>query len=519
MEIDREEPSKKRNAPEEEILCAFCKNTALFTEDHSGFSVFDTKGTEVILEPKSFCGGVCQQRYYKFNDKRVGESTWAHVRRNFFMREFEKTIHVMFRYHYSIRHIIGLGESDTTILLPELERIVFINLFEMDILRYYNRTSRLSSGGKHSILVGGNDMLYMRGYNGDGQLGFGADIHSFFQWRPMHIPNVVAVSCGNLHTLILQRDDSGKTHVSVSGNNEKGQLGIGDTTGFPRNRFVELYNLNVNVISIATGGDFSVLLVDDGTLLTCGNNNHGQLGRGDTSMIESPLFESGMDHTDKPVSGVIGVSCGDGHTMIVKADGTLWGCGANHYNQKTPAKFVFGKHNRFVQVELDANGDKLNDVISVHCGSNHTLIIRRDGSVWGTGFHMEGQLGTNRPLLGKEHIIAFEKVSGIEKRAVGATCSKKASIVIDEEGGVWATGTNGHSQLGFNNRFTMAIFRKVPNGEDVVEVSMEESLISFLLKKDDSLWIAGKDHGTFQRTEYLVPLEKHTQTDTKRPRQ
>ena len=71
----------------------------------------------------------------------------------------------------------------------------------------------------------------------------------------------------------------------------------------------------------------SFILKNDGTLWSCGNNNEGQLGLGDTS------YRSIFTQITTNADDIKEIYCGYNHTLILKNDGTLWGCGYNHYGQ------------------------------------------------------------------------------------------------------------------------------------------------------------------------------------------
>ena len=73
--------------------------------------------------------------------------------------------------------------------------------------------------------------------------------------------------------------------------------------------------------------DNSLILKNDGTLWGTGDNQYGQLGLGDTTNRNT--FTQITTNTDNVKS----VYCGGSHAFILKNDGTLWGCGRNDYGQ------------------------------------------------------------------------------------------------------------------------------------------------------------------------------------------
>ena len=129
----------------------------------------------------------------------------------------------------------------------------------------------------------------------------------------------------------------------------------------------------------------SLILENDGTLWGCGQNNYGQLGLGDNN--NRNIF------TQVTTNDVKSVYCGDSHTFILENDGTLWGCGRNNEGQLGLGDTA--NRNTFTQITTNAN-----DIKEIYCGFYHTLILKNDNTLWGCGHNEYGQLGlgdtTNR---------------------------------------------------------------------------------------------------------------------------
>ena len=176
------------------------------------------------------------------------------------------------------------------------------------------------------------------------------------------------------HSLILKNDGT----LWSCGYNVYGQLGLGDTTN--RNTFTQVTTNTNDIKSIYCGDYHSFILKNDGTLWGSGYNGYGQLGLGNTS--KKYTFTQVTTNADDIKS----VYCGAYHTFILKNDGTLWGCGRNDYGQlglgDTSSRYTF--------TEITTNID---DIKSVYCGDYHTIMLKNDGTLWGCGSNNYGQLG------------------------------------------------------------------------------------------------------------------------------
>ena len=79
-------------------------------------------------------------------------------------------------------------------------------------------------------------------------------------------------------------------------------------------------------IWIAGGDGHTVALKEDGTVWAWGNNANGQLGDGTTTERHTPVQVSGL-------SNIIAIAAGSDHTIALKQDGTVWGWGSNSHGQ------------------------------------------------------------------------------------------------------------------------------------------------------------------------------------------
>ena len=89
--------------------------------------------------------------------------------------------------------------------------------------------------------------------------------------------------------------------------------------------------------------------------------------------------------TEIPTETLTGnLSSGSIHTMILKKDGTLWATGNNYYGQLGTGDTT----------NISTPKQVMSEVSSVSSGSGHTMILKKDGTLWATGDNSSGQLGT-----------------------------------------------------------------------------------------------------------------------------
>lgn len=135
---------------------------------------------------------------------------------------------------------------------------------------------------------------------------------------------------------------------------------------------------------------------------------------------------------------------------------------------------------------LDQNNDleendtqTTGDVKSVVAGDEFTLVLLKDGSLWGFGFNSSGQLGLGDSIVNQlepTKIIA----SGVSKIAA----SDRYSMIIKDDNTLWATGDN-EKRFGNGNEDDFNTFTQIK--EDVLEVSCGPSHSSIITTSGDLL--------------------------------
>jgi alpha-tubulin suppressor-like RCC1 family protein len=204
--------------------------------------------------------------------------------------------------------------------------------------------------------------------------------------------SIKQISCGYYHSLILKNDNT----LLGSGWNNYGQMGVGHINN--QHTFVQLLQQDApakllhqpfdNIKSVSCGRDHTFILKNDNTLWGTGSNYIGQLGLGHT--------DNQYTFVQIPVDNIKSVSCGSFHTLILKNDNTLWGSGYNYKGQlglgHTDDQHTF---DQILQKDTPAKllRRPIDNIKSVFCGDEHTLILKNDNTLLGTGYNRSGQLG------------------------------------------------------------------------------------------------------------------------------
>jgi alpha-tubulin suppressor-like RCC1 family protein len=233
-------------------------------------------------------------------------------------------------------------------------------------------------------------------------------------------------ACGDQHSAAVKTDGT----LWTWGDNYYGTLG--DNTRTTRNSPIQTISGGTNWKSVS-GNYYTIgAIKTDGTLWLWGHNAYGQLGDNTIANKSSPVQTIAGGTTWSQVS------CGSGHTVALKTDGTLWTWGQNTYGQLGDTTTA----NRSSPVQTIAGGTTWKQVVA---GFSHTAAIKTDGTLWCWGHNAYGQLGDNTITYRSSPVQTI--AGGTNWKVLSAGY---ATAAIKTDGSLWTWGNNTRGQLGDN---------------------------------------------------------------------
>ncbi|KAJ1473604.1 regulator of chromosome condensation 1/beta-lactamase-inhibitor protein II [Baffinella frigidus] len=235
----------------------------------------------------------------------------------------------------------------------------------------------VSCGMAHTLAVTVSGALYAWGQGADGQLGLGeADEGGETVLSPVCVDALSDVplsqtACGARHSLAVSREGG----LFAFGLADDGRLGFGlgdgeEPEGARRLPLQARLGSGAHVRSVAAGGHHSVIVLEDGEVLTSGWGSYGQLGHGDSkASTPTPKLQT---PNPNPQDG---------------EDGEVLTCGRGSYGQLGHGDLK----SRGVATSVGALKGVV--VVKVACGDTHTLALAITGEVYSWGAGEDGQLG------------------------------------------------------------------------------------------------------------------------------
>lgn len=230
--------------------------------------------------------------------------------------------------------------------------------------------------------------------------------------------------------------------------------------------------------AISTGQAHSLALSDEGKIYVWGDNTDGQLGNGTTAHVGRPTL---LNSTKKWAKALTGYA----HSLAIADDGTLWAWGLNDRGQ-----LGLGTAEGMIMSPTQVGTDT--DWESIAVGGNHSLAIKKDGSLWSWGSHDSGQLG-NGQTSGQTTVPT--RVGSDSNWAKVFACNNwKASFAIKTDGSLWAWGTGQNYMLGTGSTSAQDTPIEVGQGRKWKKVSYARSRNTFALAEDGTLWAVGRNN-------------------------
>ncbi|MEI6654205.1 MAG: cadherin-like beta sandwich domain-containing protein [Verrucomicrobiota bacterium] len=302
----------------------------------------------------------------------------------------------------------------------------------------------ISAGSAHSLALCSDGTVAAWGYNYYGQLGNGTTTDSnvpvaIIQSGVLAGKTIIAVSIGYSHSLVLCSDGT----VAAWGRNTDGQLGNGTTIDSNVPVLVPKTGVltDKNVVAISAGYYHNIALCADGTVASWGRNNYGQLGNnssGTNSSVPVNITTSGA------LNGKTAATLGAGsdHSLVLCLDGSIVTWGRNNNGQLGDGSNT----NSPIPVDVDASDVLAGRIVKmIVAGGFHNLASCSDGTLVAFGRNTNGQLGNSGTVDANAPIaIALAPVL-TGKTVVALQAANAHSLAICSDGSIasWGSGNNG----------------------------------------------------------------------------
>lgn len=281
------------------------------------------------------------------------------------------------------------------------------------------------------------------GANTHGQLG---QSHTKDQFLPQSSAPGTAdlqhITGGGGHSLVLTSEGS----LLACGSNASGELGTGGgavVTCFT----VVPFSSPVLVRQVAAGWDFSLAVTENGTIYSWGNNKFCQLGRvtEEKTSMQPEVIQDGLP------PGIRGVSVAAGlrHALLLSEDGTVHTWGQNRRGQVGDVVGSDGKQLGIVPYPLKLAVPEDVMPVQIAAGAYHSGFRAGCGAVYMWGCNKYGQTShhpDSNTRITDPYCIAISVFGGRQVRHIA--CGWTHSLAVTDSGEVYSWGRADYGQLG-----------------------------------------------------------------------
>ncbi|MCC0630928.1 chromosome condensation regulator [Clostridioides sp. ZZV15-6388] len=323
------------------------------------------------------------------------------------------------------------------------------------------------------VVVDKNNNIYVTGANQFNKLGIGEynnePIRKFTNITEqsnsfIFMDDIKEITTSRNTMFIVKNDGT----AYATGNNNYGQLGLGDTIN--RNKFTQINLDNIKKISTSIDGSTTFAIKNDGTLYSTGLNTKGQLGLGD--IVNRNTF------TKVNIQNIRDVVLGTTHSHAIKEDNTLYSCGENTHGQ-----LGMGSESNHPDV-LTFTVNNITNVRDVYCSDTTTFIVKDTNIAYCCGYNNNSQLGMGNTTDQYSFIKCMENVKEVIPNEIN-------TYIITIYNTAYSTGLNTDYCLGLNSNSNQSAFSEIPIS-NVVKVAPNRNNAVLLLTSEGDVYTAGK---------------------------
>ena len=278
------------------------------------------------------------------------------------------------------------------------------------------------------------------------------------------------VEAGDGFTVELKADGTVWSH----GQNQYGQLGVGDTNSYNEPQKVKIIKNTIknedgsktdieDTIKDISVGNYQVLaLGQTGKVYAWGYGEKGQLGIGSEYNHESPVVVT--DIYKKQLQDIVKVEAGENVSFAITSKGKVYAWG-NGYSSRAQlldlpenavditSKYVLTGDGKVYNISTKEQLSIVGKIVDLDEGTNHTVMLTNDGRAYAIGDNTYGQLSNGNNVPSETSPVAVRKDSeniftGIKEIKAG----DKTTVIVTTDGKVYACGMNDNNELGIENK-------------------------------------------------------------------
>ncbi len=341
-----------------------------------------------------------------------------------------------FTFGYNERGGLGLGTLSEGEAVPTA--VVKDNLGDRAI-------TDIAGGDGYSLMLADDGTVFSAGWNSRGRTGLGiteGETTIPTAMAPDHVADrrITEVSATWTHSVVLAEDGT----ALAFGNDSDGQTGLGRSSGWTTVATpIDTTHLGDRPITqVSAGAGFSLVVDDEGTVYSFGDNRDGQTGHG--TSVGNTLVATPIDTTHIGDRAITQAAAGFSHSLLLAEDGTVFSFGTNGLG-RTGLGLSVGFTREATPIDTSNLGDR--SVTQVAAGG-FSLLLTDDGTVFSFGGNRDGRTGLGTTDGATSVATPIDTSNLGDREIVDIAASSWHGLLLADDGSVFAFGRNSFGRTG-----------------------------------------------------------------------
>lgn len=179
---------------------------------------------------------------------------------------------------------------------------------------------------------------------------------------------------------------------------------------------------------------------------------------------------------------VSNVSSGSNHNLLIRDDGSLWGFGYG-----LDGNYALGSFANITEpTQIGTDTDWSNS----YAGGTYTIVQKNNGSLWGVGNNSQGAVGIGPN--GSSQVIEVLTQIGNDYDWWKVSAASSHTLAIKTDGTLWGWGSNQSKALLYSESSNTIFYSPIQIGNDTDWIEVEAGLHSSVaIKEDGTIWSWG----------------------------
>ncbi|XP_029168902.1 RCC1 and BTB domain-containing protein 1-like isoform X2 [Nylanderia fulva] len=207
---------------------------------------------------------------------------------------------------------------------------------------------------------------------------------------------------------------------------------------------------------------------------------------------------------------IVDIACGSYHSLALTSDGQVYAWGDNSYGQVGIQKLYDDDSYKRLGIHKPRESDynqipnkvavpnlisklKEKNVVSIACGSKFNMVVTGEGKLYGWGDNKSGQINYTFVMNGSnlyKHYAHPIEINVNDKVIVKVACGFEHTLVLTDEGKVYAWGNNDKGQIGVNNNLSFSSVTMVDISELVLDIGASANF-SVAVGTNETIYVWG----------------------------